>query len=58
MEKIAIIGLSCLFPGSENPEQYWENLIQEKDLTSLATAEQMGVDANIFGSSVPSMLNL
>jgi acyl transferase domain-containing protein len=34
MEKIAIIGLSGLFPGSETSEQYWHNLIQEKDLTS------------------------
>jgi len=51
MEKIAIIGLSGLFPGSETSEQYWHNLIQEKDLTSLATAEQMGVDANIFYDS-------
>jgi PfaB family protein len=48
MEKIAIIGISCLFPGTENPEQYWKNLIGEKQLTSTATAEQMGVDAQIF----------
>jgi acyl transferase domain-containing protein/3-hydroxymyristoyl/3-hydroxydecanoyl-(acyl carrier protein) dehydratase len=48
MNKIAIIGLSCLLPDAQNPEEYWQNLIQEKDLTSLATAEQMGVDANLF----------
>ena len=48
MKKIAIIGLSCLFPDSENPEKYWQNLLKRKDLTSLATDEQMGVDANIF----------
>jgi PfaB family protein len=48
MSKIAIIGVSCLFPGANTPEQYWQNLIENKDLTSLATAEQIGVNANIF----------
>jgi PfaB family protein len=48
MSKISIIGISCLFPGANTPEQYWQNLINNKDLTSLATSEQMGVDANIF----------
>ena len=51
MKKIAIIGLSCLFPGAETPQQYWQNLIEQKDLTSLATDEQMGVDPRIFYSS-------
>lgn len=48
MEKIAIIGLACLFPDAQTPEQFWQNLIEEKDSTSLATAEQMGVDPAIF----------
>ncbi len=48
MEKIAIIGLSCLLPGAETSEQYWQNLIDQKELTSKATAEQMGVDAEFF----------
>ena len=48
MKKIAIVGLSCLLPGAKNPEEYWQNLIERKNSTSLATEEQMGVDANIF----------
>ena len=48
MKKIAIIGLSFLLPGAKNPEQYWQNLLAGKNLTSLATDKQMGVDANIF----------
>lgn len=48
MQKIAIIGLSCLFPGAENPEEYWQNLIAKKDLKTLATEEQMGVNAQRF----------
>lgn len=51
MEKIAIIGISCLFPGAETPQQYWQNLLEQKDSTSLATAEEMGVDPKIFYSS-------
>ncbi len=51
MKKIAIVGLSCLLPDATNPEQFWQNLIQGKNSTSLATEEQMGVDANIFYAS-------
>jgi len=50
MKKIAIIGLSCLFPGASNPEQFWQNLIEKKHSATLATAEQMGVDPYIFYS--------
>jgi len=48
MEKIAIIGLGCLFPGAETPEQYWHNLLARQNTTSTATAAQMGVDPNLF----------
>ncbi|MBW4563936.1 MAG: polyketide synthase [Mojavia pulchra JT2-VF2] len=48
MEKIAIIGLSCLFPDANNPEQFWQNLTEEKDSTSPVTAEDLGVDPTIF----------
>ncbi|MBD2355308.1 polyketide synthase [Tolypothrix sp. FACHB-123] len=48
MEKIAIIGLSCLFPDAHNPEQFWNNLTEEKDATSTITVEDLGVDPTIF----------
>jgi 3-oxoacyl-[acyl-carrier-protein] synthase II len=48
VEKIAIIGLSCLFPDANNPEQFWQNLTQEKDSTSTVTIQEMGVDPTIF----------
>ena len=48
MEKVAIIGLSCLFPGADNPEQFWQNLVEEKDTTSSATTEKMGIDPAVF----------
>lgn len=48
MEKVAIIGLSCLFPDAQSPEQFWQNLIGEKNSVSLATEEQIGVDPDVF----------
>ena len=26
LESIAIIGMSCRFPGADSPKQFWENL--------------------------------
>ncbi|MEA5503996.1 polyketide synthase [Halotia wernerae UHCC 0503] len=48
MEKIAIIGLSCLFPDANNPEQFWQNLSEAKDSTSSVTVDEMGVNPTIF----------
>ncbi|NEO18230.1 MULTISPECIES: PfaB family protein [unclassified Moorena] len=48
MDKIAIIGLSCLFPDAKTPEEFWQNLITQKDSTSLLTEEDMGIDPEKF----------
>lgn len=50
MEKIAIIGLSCLVPGAKTPEEFWENLINQKKVITEADETQMGVDADLFFS--------
>ena len=50
-QKIAIIGMSGLFPGSSTNEQFWENLMQEKDLISMANEDDFGVDPNKFYQS-------
>ncbi len=47
-EKIAIIGMSAIFPGSETLEKFWDNLMQKRDLTGLANADDFGVDPQIF----------
>jgi acyl transferase domain-containing protein len=47
-EPIAIIGLSCLFPGAVTPEEYWHNLVNGLNTTSLATEEQFGADPAIY----------
>ena len=48
MSKIAIIGMSGLFPGSATLEEFWDNLIQAKDLTGLANEDDFGQDPDIF----------
>ncbi|ARV57927.1 beta-ketoacyl synthase [Nostocales cyanobacterium HT-58-2] len=48
MEKIAIIGFSCLFPDAKNPEEFWQNLIQQKDSISSITAREIGADPQVF----------
>ncbi|MEZ4885944.1 MAG: beta-ketoacyl synthase N-terminal-like domain-containing protein [Chitinophagales bacterium] len=40
--KIAIIGISGLFPGSKNMEELWDNLINKKDVTTTATETDFG----------------
>ncbi|MEH2118763.1 PfaB family protein [Nostoc sp.] len=52
MDKIAIIGLSCLFPDAKNPEEFWHNIVNQKDSTSSATVEEIGVDPTIFHNPV------
>ncbi|NJM71102.1 MAG: PfaB family protein [Scytonema sp. RU_4_4] len=52
MEKIAIIGFSCLFPDAKNPEEFWQNLIQQKDSTSSVSSEEIGVAPQVFYDKV------
>lgn len=48
MEKIAIIGLGCLFPGAETPEQYWRNLLQRTDSSSKLTSADLDADPALY----------
>ena len=50
MEKIAIIGIACLFPEADTPEAYWENLVANKDSRVSADAEHMGRDPEDYFS--------
>ena len=47
-EKIAIIGMSSLFPGSKTLQEFWNNLMDKKDLTGMATKEDFGADPALF----------
>ena len=48
MNKIAIIGMSCLFPGASNLEEFWETLISGKDSTCLESKEHLGTNPDLF----------
>jgi PfaB family protein len=51
VEKIAIIGYSCLYPDAKNPDEFWHNLIEQKNSISTITAEEIGVEPSIFYDS-------
>lgn len=57
MEKIAIIGLSCLFPDAKNPDEFWQNIIERKDSTSSATIEEIGVEPTNFYDATKGSLD-
>jgi PfaB family protein len=44
MERVAIIGMACLFPGARTPAEFWENLEHGRSTTSAATAAEMVLD--------------
>lgn len=44
MENIAVVGIANLFPGSQAPDTFWQQLLEKQDCRSVATTEQMGVD--------------
>lgn len=46
--KIAVIGMSGLFPGSDNLESFWDNLLEKRDCRTEASAKQMGRDPKAF----------
>ena len=50
MTKIAIVGLSCLFPGADTPARFWEALARGEQTTTDATAAELGVDPAYFYS--------
>ena len=44
MENIAVVGIANLFPGSSQPEEFWQQLLDKQDCRAKATHVQMGVD--------------
>ncbi len=41
MEKIAVIGLGCLFPDARTPQEFWRNLIEKRDSRTEVTDDKM-----------------
>ncbi|MEM9822517.1 MAG: beta-ketoacyl synthase N-terminal-like domain-containing protein, partial [Bacteroidota bacterium] len=49
--KIAIIGMSGLFPGSSTNDGFWKNLMEGKDLTGIAEEQDFGYPPKHFYES-------
>ena len=45
---IAVIGIGCLFPGAENPEEFWAQILKGADLTTFITKDDIGIDPEIL----------
>ncbi|ARU26551.1 beta-ketoacyl synthase N-terminal-like domain-containing protein [Cellvibrio sp. PSBB006] len=46
-QSVAVIGLACNFPGAENPESYWDNLVKGvESITELSDAQLLNVGVN------------
>ena len=48
MQAIAVIGISCLFPGANTPAEYWQNLLQEKNSCTSATKLNLDTEPSRF----------
>jgi acyl transferase domain-containing protein/3-hydroxymyristoyl/3-hydroxydecanoyl-(acyl carrier protein) dehydratase len=44
MEDIAVVGIANLFPGSDTPETFWQQLLNKQDNRSPITALELGVE--------------
>lgn len=48
-EPVAIVGVSCLLPGADSPEQFWANLRSGADLRRPGSREVFGTDETVPG---------
>ena len=48
MDKIAIIGMGCLFPEAQSPEQFFDVLMKGRDVTTPLSARELGVDPKFY----------
>ncbi len=43
-EPIAVVGMSCIYPGSPDLESYWANIIEGRNLVTEVPAERWNID--------------
>ncbi|TCO60620.1 beta-ketoacyl synthase N-terminal-like domain-containing protein [Actinocrispum wychmicini] len=47
--ELAIVGMACLLPGAESPEEFWDALRSGRDLRTEGGREVFGTDASVPG---------
>jgi len=47
-EKIAIVGLSALFPGNKNAEEFWKSIVNNQSLTATSTEKDFRKGTDYF----------
>ena len=53
LEDIAVVGMSCIFPGAKDLETYWENIVTKKNAIQVAPAHR--VPALFYDKTVTSI---
>nr|WP_235015542.1 amino acid adenylation domain-containing protein [Oceanicoccus sp. KOV_DT_Chl] len=53
-EDVAVIGMACRFPGAENLEQYWDNLINSRESISFFKPEELSPEVNPADANNPN----
>ncbi|MFT5757026.1 MAG: acyl transferase domain-containing protein/3-hydroxymyristoyl [Alteromonadaceae bacterium] len=48
MQPIAVVGMGCLFPEATSPQQYFENLLDGKDITGPLTDDLLDVPVDVY----------
>jgi 3-oxoacyl-[acyl-carrier-protein] synthase II len=49
-QDVAIIGISCRFPGAQDKNAYWENLINSRESITFLTNEQIKADRHLISN--------
>ncbi|MFK5894810.1 MAG: beta-ketoacyl synthase N-terminal-like domain-containing protein [Pseudomonadota bacterium] len=57
MNQIAIVGMGCVFPGADSPQQYWDNLLNLKDSTTPLNKSDLGVDVDKYYDPVKGTID-
>lgn len=54
INEFAIIGMACRFPGANNLDEYWQNLLAGKETVSFFTDDELSPDVNAEERSNPA----
>jgi Polyketide synthase modules and related proteins len=50
-QSVAVIGMSCNFPGASNPDAFWQNILEKNESISFFNQAELinaGIDPNIL----------